>query len=400
MVSGWHSFKKVPREERVARVPRQQRARATRATYHSRGTFIMKRFRLGSSKVHIDRQLLFITLGLLLFGLIMVADASVVDATRYFGDKFFYAKRQGIWALLGLGAMFICARIDHRIWKEASKPIFLGTVILLVATLLPGVGVSALGAKRWIELGPIVIQPAELAKFSLCVFLARVLFEKRKLVLLLLAVVTVVILTTLEPDLGTAVIIVSIALLMYFASGAPIWHFVSLIPASFIGIGVALLSPYRRDRLQTFFNPSVDPLGSSYHIRQIMLALGSGGIWGLGLGQSRQKYLFLPEPATDSIFAIIGEELGLIGSGLVVFAFGYLVWRGLRTASQARDSYSRLLATGITCWIGVQAFVNLAAMLAIIPLTGVPLPFLSYGGSALIVNLAAVGILLNISKNG
>lgn len=162
---------------------------------------------------------------------------------------------------------------------------------------------------------------------------------------------------------------------------------------------VIMLSDYRRERLLTFLNPSADPLGASYHIRQILIALGSGGIFGLGLGQSRQKYLFLPEPATDSIFAIIGEELGFIGALAVILAFAFIVWRGFNIAAQVSDPFGRLLAIGITSWIGVQAFVNLSAMVAIVPLTGVPLPFLSYGGTALILNLSAMGILLSISKN-
>lgn len=345
-----------------------------------------------------DKHLFFLVLGLLIFGVVMVANASVVDATKYFNDGFFYAKRQLVWAALGVVAMLITSQINYKIWLKGAIPLLVTTVVLLIMTLLPGFGISAFGAKRWVGFGPLIIQPAELAKFSLVLYSSRLFSKKGQLLPFLFSFGLVLLLVMLEPDFGTASVIGFISILIYFASGAPIWHFLSLVPVGIVGLLAILLSPYRKQRLLTFLDPSSDPLGSSYHIRQIMLALGSGGLFGVGLGQSRQKYLFLPEPATDSIFAIIGEELGFVGGVIVMFAFAYFIWRGLLIAMRAKDPFARLLAVGITSWIGIQAVVNLCAMVALVPLTGVPLPFLSYGGSALVVNLTAVGVLLNISK--
>lgn len=346
-----------------------------------------------------DKPLLLVVLGLLFFGVVMVANASVVDATRFFDDKFFFAKRQVFWAIAGVISMLVCLKIDYKIWKKLSLPILLGTLVLLIAVLIPGVGTKVLGAKRWIDLGSFSLQPAELAKFALLTYFSRVFSDKMAIIPFLFPLALVVGLVMLEPDMGTTMVISALSIIMYFAGGAPIWHFSALIPAGLVGLMFVLASDYRRERLLTFLNPAADPLGASYHIRQILIALGSGGVFGLGLGQSRQKYLFLPEPATDSIFAIIGEELGFIGGLAVILAFAFIVWRGFSIAAQISDPFGKLLAIGITSWIGIQAFVNLSAMVAIVPLTGVPLPFLSYGGTALILNLTAMGILLSISKS-
>lgn len=350
------------------------------------------------SSLGFDRRLLFTVLALVVFGVVMVANASVVDATRTFGDELFFAKRQVFRTVGGLFLLFLLSRIPYQIWNRLALPIFAVTVLLLMAVLIPGVGSEALGARRWINLGFIDLQPAELAKLSLCIYLAHLFSKRLALIPFLFALFLVVSLVMLEPDMGTGVIIVLLSGVIYFASGAMLSYLLALIPVGLItGAILILTSEYRRERFLTFLNPSSDPLGTSYHIRQVLIALGSGGIFGLGLGQSRQKYLFLPEPATDSIFAIIGEELGFVGGLAVIILFTYLVWRGLSIAANTRDPFGRLLAVGITSWIGIQAFINLSAMVALVPLTGVPLPFLSYGGSALIFNLAAMGILLNIS---
>jgi len=347
----------------------------------------------------LDKPLLLVTLGLLIFGVVMVANASVVDATRFFDDKFYFAKRQLLWAVIGLIGLIACSKINYHFWKKIAQPLLLGTIVLLILVLIPGFGNKVLGASRWISLGPISFQPAEFAKFSLIAYFARLFSQKKEILPFVLPLILVLGLVMLEPDMGTAMVIIGVSSIIYFSSGAPIWHFLSVIPVGMLGLLTVLLSDYRRERLLTFLNPSQDPLGSSYHIRQILIALGSGGIFGLGLGQSRQKYLFLPEPATDSIFAIIGEELGFLGGLTVIAAFAFLVWKGFSVASRTSDPFGKLLAIGITSWIGVQAFVNLSAMVAIVPLTGVPLPFLSYGGSALVLNLSIIGILLSISKS-
>lgn len=347
----------------------------------------------------IDKPLLFIVLGLVIFGLVMIFNVSVVEAAKLFGDKFFFVKRQIIWAGLGILLMSVLATVPYRFFRGLAVPLFWATVGLLVAVLIPGVGTAALGAKRWLELGPIVIQPSELAKLTLVIYLAYIFSKQKFLLSFLFAVGIITGLVMLEPDMGTTIVLGAVSLILYFASGAPVIYFLASIPLIILAvIGLVLSSEYRKARLLTFLDPTTDPLGASYHVRQIVIALGSGGLFGLGLGQSRQKYLFLPEPTTDSIFAIIGEELGFLGASLVLFAFLFLIWRGLWIALGTQDPFGRFLAVGITSWIGIQAFINLGAMVALIPLTGVPLPFLSYGGSSLVAGLAGIGILLNISR--
>lgn len=348
----------------------------------------------------IDKQLALAVILLVVFGVVMVFNTSIVDAARTFGDQFYFGKRQLLWAGIGFLGMIVLSRIPYRLFAKVALPFFLATTVLLILALVPGLGVSASGASRWVNAGPIGFQPAEIAKFSLAMFLATILSKKRHPAYFLISVGLVLLLVILEPDLGTTGIIGATALLMYFASGAPIWHFFLLIPVAMASVAtLALSSSYRKERILTFLNPNTDPLGTSYHIRQILIALGSGGIFGVGLGQSRQKYLFLPEPMTDSIFAIIGEELGLLGTVGVLAVFVFLIWKGFLIARRTPDSFGRLLAVGITSWMGVQAFVNLAAMVALLPLTGVPLPFISYGGSSLIVAMLATGVLLNISRH-
>lgn len=355
---------------------------------------------LKSQTQQIDKLLLFTTLFLVIFGLIMILNVSIVEATRAFGDKFFFVRKQALWAVVGIAGMFLLSKTPYRIFEKFGIVIFIGAVFLLIGVLVPGVGTSVLGARRWIEIGPLVVQPSEFAKLALVIYLSLLLSKQRPLLSFLLPVGLVTGLVMLQPDLGTAVIIGTVALALYFASGASLVYFLMLVPVvSAAGLLLILTSPYRKARLLTFLNPNSDPLGASYHIRQVLIALGSGGLFGLGLGQSRQKYLFLPEPTTDSIFAIIAEELGFAGSALILGLLLFFVWRGFLIAMNTSDSFGRLLALGITSWIGVQAFVNLAAMVAVVPLTGVPLPFLSYGGSSLITVLLGVGILLNISRS-
>lgn len=336
-----------------------------------------------------------------LFGILMVYDSSVAIAVRDFGNQYYYLRDQLKWLALGFTALTIFSLVDYHYWYKIALPILLGTLVLLLAVFLPGIGVTALGAHRWINFGLFVLQPAELAKLALVIYLSAwfSVRERGRFAAFMVLVSMVVGLVLLEPDLGTSVIIIAIALILYFASGAPVLHFAAILPVLLIGvIGFAVISPYRMARLTTFLHPDRDPLGSSYHIRQALLGLGSGGWFGVGIGQSRQKYEYLPEANTDSIFAIIGEETGFAGSVAVILMFVFASWRGFRIAKRATDSFGRLLAVGITSWISVQTIINLSAMVALMPLTGVPLPFVSYGGSSLIIILAAVGILLNVSK--
>lgn len=336
-----------------------------------------------------------------LFGLIMVYDASVAIAIRDFGDQYHFVRDQMVWFAIGLGSLFIFSQIDYHRFKPLVLPLLLVTILLLLAVFIPGVGIRALGARRWINAGFFIIQPAEIAKLTLVLYLSAWLSrpEKGRLWSFLLLLGMVVGLIVLEPDLGTAVIVVGIAVALYFLSGAPLSHFLALIPVLLICIGVlAIASPYRFSRILTFVNPDRDPLGASYQIRQVLFALGSGGFTGVGIGKSRQKYAYLPEANTDSIFAIIGEEVGFIGALLVIGIFVFILWRGFRIARNAPDPFGRLTALGISLWFGLQACINLAAMTALIPLTGIPLPLISYGGSSLIIFMISFGILLNISR--
>ena len=348
-----------------------------------------------------DRWMLLAVVVLSLFGILMVYDSSVAIAIRDFGNQYYYLRDQLKWLVAGFVALTIFSFIDYHAWYKIALPILLGTLVLLLAVFIPGIGIRALGAHRWINFGFFVLQPAELAKLALVVYLSAwfSIRERERLGAFALLVLMVVGLVLLEPDLGTSVILVAIALILYFSSGAPVVHFAIIIPVLVAGVFVlAVISPYRMSRLTTFLHPERDPLGSSYHIRQALLGLGSGGWFGVGVGQSRQKYEYLPEANTDSIFAIIGEETGFVGSVAVILLFVFASWRGFRIAKRAADGFGRLLAIGVTSWISVQTIINLSAMVALLPLTGVPLPFISYGGSSLIVMLAAVGILLNISK--
>jgi cell division protein FtsW len=348
-----------------------------------------------------DRWLVLGVIVLSLFGVLMVYDSSVAIALRDFSNQYYYLKEQLKWFGIGLFIFFICARIPYQFWYSLALPMLLGTLLLLLIVFFPGVGIRAYGAHRWINFGLFVLQPAELAKLSMIVYLAAWFShpEKGRFFSFLLFLAMVVGLVMLEPDLGTSMIILCIAMLLYFFSGAPARHFLFLIPILVGGaVILAVIAPYRMQRITTFFNRQSDPLGASYHIRQVLLALGSGGWTGLGIGQSRQKYEYLPEANTDSIFAIIGEETGFLGATFVILFYIFIIWRGFRIAIRAPDPFGRLLALGISSWVAVQTLINLGAMVVVIPLTGVPLPFVSYGGSSFIILLVAMGILLNISK--
>lgn len=337
------------------------------------------------------------------FGLLMIYDASSVSAFGDFGDKFYYLKEQSKWLVLGLLSLGFFTFFDYRKLYFISPIILLLSIAFLAMVFIPGLGVTAYGASRWLDFRFFLLQPSELAKLTLTIYLAAWFSEREKGRLLAFLLLTGLLLALifLQPDMGTAVVLAAVALILYFLSGAPLWHFAAILPAAAIsGFVLIRTSPYRFQRLLSFLNPDFDPLGASYHLRQILIALGSGGLWGLGIGQSRQKYAYLPESTTDSIFAIIGEEVGFIGTTMLVLFFLFFIWRGFKIAQAAPDRFGQLLAAGITSWFGIQIFVNLSAMLAIIPLTGVPLPFISYGGSSLIVAMSGVGILLNISRQG
>ena len=336
-----------------------------------------------------------------LFGLLMIYESSNVSAFRDFGDKYHYVKDQLVWMILGLCAFTFFSFFDYHKLYNISPVILFGTIILLVLVFVPGIGIKALGAHRWIRLGSFNFQPAEVSKLAIIIYLSSWFTYKEKgrllpFVSLLLIILGLVI---AEPDLGTSIIIMFVSLVLYFLSGAPFWQFFLLIPMGALGsLFLSVVSPYRFKRLTTFLDPSIDPLGASYHIRQILIGLGSGGLFGLGLGSSRQKYEYLPEATTDSIFAIIGEELGFIGAIFLFSVMTFLIYRCFRIAKNAPDRFGQLLSGGIASFLSIQIVINLGSMVALFPLTGVPLPFISYGGSNLIVTMSGLGILLNASK--
>lgn len=349
----------------------------------------------------IDIILLASVIFLTLFGLFMIYDVSSFVAFRDFMDKYHYIKSQVFWVVLGFIFLAFFSYFDYRKLYNLSLPILLLAIALLILVFIPGIGVYLLGARRWINTGFFLLQPGEFVKLALAIYLASWLSSKEKgrLMAFLLLLGLIILLVILEPDMGTAVVILSEALIVYFLSGGNVLYFAAFLPIIFsIGFFLIKISPYRYKRLETFFDINQSIESSSYHVRQILIALGSGGIFGVGLSNSLQKYAYLPETTTDSIFAIIAEELGFIGATFIVIIFAVVVWRGFLIATKARDNFGKLLAGGITAFLGVQIIINLSAQTVLLPLTGIPLPFISYGGSALIVDLCAVGILLNISK--
>ncbi|MEK7502579.1 MAG: putative lipid II flippase FtsW [Patescibacteria group bacterium] len=349
----------------------------------------------------IDITLLVSVIFLTLFGLFMIYDASSFVAFRDFLDKYHYIKGQIFWVVLGFVSLAFFSYFDYHKLYNLSLPILLFGLVLLILVFIPGVGVYLLGAKRWINTGFFLFQPAEFIKLALAIYLASWLSgkEKGRLGAFLLLLGLIVLLVILQPDMGTAVVILSEAFIVYFLSGGNLLYFAGLIPAVLaIGFILIKISPYRLKRLESFLNINQSIESSSYHVKQILIALGSGGIFGVGLGNSLQKYAYLPETTTDSIFAIVAEELGFVGATFIVIIFAVVVWRGFLIAAKAKDNFGKLLAGGITSFLAVQIIINLSSQTVLLPLTGIPLPFISYGGSALIVDLCSIGILLNISR--
>ena len=348
----------------------------------------------------IDISLLISVIIITLFGLFMIYDASSFVAFRDFADKYHYLKSQFSWIIFGFAALIFFSLFDYHKLYALALPVLSGALILLILVFIPGIGVGLLGAHRWINVRFSLLQPAEFIKLALAIYLAAWFSNKEKgrLAAFSLLMVLVLGLVMLEPDMGTMVVILIEGFIIYFLSGAKTLYFSLIVPViGILGFLFVKLSPYRSQRLEAFLNTGSSLSSSSYHVRQILIALGSGGWTGVGLGNSLQKYAYLPEITTDSIFAIIAEELGFIGAVILILFFIFIIFKCFRTAVKAKDNFGKLLAGGITAFLAVQTIINLAAQTALVPLTGIPLPFISYGGSALIVDLAAIGIVLNIS---
>jgi cell division protein FtsW len=358
-----------------------------------------KKATLSKQHNYFDKKMFLLIIALVVLGLIAIADVSAPQSLNIYGNKFYLLKEQCISALIGLAVFFVVSQIKYTFWEKISVPLFFAALGLLLLVLLQRFGISALGARRWISIGPINFQPSELIKLAVCIYLAKVAKSGKGALSYLIPVAAVAGLIMLQPDLGTTLVVLIIGFSQIFISDVNLLYiFGSAILGAAATVLLIIFSPYRKARLMTFFENTSDPLGSSYHIRQILLGLGSGGIFGVGFGASRQKYLFLPEASTDSIFAVLAEELGLIGALGIIILFLFFILRGLKIAKSAPDKFASVLAVGITAWVGGQAFLNIGSMVSLVPLTGIPLPFISYGGSSLVMILFACGILLNISK--
>lgn len=354
-----------------------------------------------------DFILLLVTFTLLAIGLIMVYSASAVWADYKFDDSFYFAKRQMLFAGVGIVAMFFIMNVEYWVWRKWSKVLVIICFILLVAVLIPGVGMTRNGSTSWIGVGAFSIQPSEFMKLAMIAYLAKFLSENQKHIITVkkglfpsLGLVFLAFgMIMLQPDLGTGTVMVGTCVVMIFVAGARIAHFAFLGLLGVAGfVGLVLSAPYRMKRITSFLDPWSDPLGSGFQIIQSLYAIGPGGLFGLGLGESRQKFFYLPEPQTDFIFAILAEELGFIGGTLILLLFGILLWRGVRVALGAPDLYGTFIAIGIISMVAIQVMINVGVVTGMMPVTGITLPFLSYGGSSLTLMLMAVGVLLNVSR--
>ena len=344
-----------------------------------------------------------------LLGLMMVLSASSVEALRSYGGAWMFFRRQLVWVALGAVALVVSARVDYHRWRRLCRPALVVCVVLLAAVLVPGIGSAVGGSRRWLGRGPIGVQPSELAKLVLLLFAADLLARRADRVSergaivppLLIVTGTLALLIMLEPDMGTAIVLTFIALTVVFVGGVPVLRMAALLlGTASVGAVVGMLEGYRRARLFSFLDPWADAGNTGYQVAQSLVALGSGHLTGVGLGASRAKWGFLPNAHTDFIFAIIGEELGLLGTLLVLALFVAFTVLGIGAAVRAPDRFGSLVAAGVTAWVAGQALINMGAVTGRLPVTGVPLPFVSFGGSALVVTMAAVGILINVARKG
>ena len=361
-----------------------------------------------ASRPSADGTVLIVAVILTLIGLVMVFSASGVVAGNRFHDAIYFLKRQIAWLLFGFILLQLASRLDYLVWRKLAVPILAVTCVLLVLVLIPSIGVAVKGARRWLKLGPISLQPAEMVKLVAVFYVAAYLTNKGERIkefkagflppLLVVGLLSGLVL--LQPDLGTVVVVGAVTLGLLFLGGARLLHLSGLIPMFLIAVGLLIWkSPYRLQRLLIFLDPTKDPTGAGFQVNQSFLAFGSGGPFGVGLGAGKQKLYFLPEAHTDFVLALVGEELGLVGTTAVMLLFAILIMKGLKIAGRAQDPFGRHLAYGITLLIGAQAMINAGVATGLLPTKGLTLPLVSYGGSSLLVNLLAIGILLSISRD-
>lgn len=352
-----------------------------------------------------DFIIFFVTFILLSIGIIMVFSSSAYSTLLSHGDQYFYLKRQIFNAFIGFIALIFAMNTHYRVLYKFATPILLITLVLLVLTLL--IGKVSGGAGRWIGIGGIVFQPSEIVKLAMVIFVAKSLSLNQKYLkyfgkgllpqLVILGIVCALILA--QPDLGTAVAVAGTVYLLLAVAGAKMLHLGLLAVGGLLAVVAAIIAePYRLRRIMAFINPYEDPIGAGFQTIQSLLALGSGGLFGMGLGNGRQKLLYIPERHTDFIYAILGEELGFIGAVLILILFVIFVWRGFRIAVTAPDYFTSLVAAGVTIMISFQALMNIGVVTGSLPVTGITLPFISYGGSSLVFTMTGVGILLGISR--
>ncbi len=403
---------RLNRKTTVAGVKKADLVKSADSIWTRFTTRSMELMRGDSSPGHADATLLTVLAVLIIFGLVMLSSAGAVKSYQDYDDAYYLVKHQLLnGVLIGGIAFYVMSHIDYHYWRKYAFPIAVGTLLLLFAVFLPGIGDARLGAKRWIEIGGFDFQPSEIVKLTFLIYLSAWLEKHGKrihdpayglasFVFMLLGLVLLIAIG--QKDLGTMIVIGVIAVVVYFVGGAPMKHLALIGAGSIGGFLFLVIIPafrYRLNRILVFLNPdTTDKLGVGHHVHQALIAIGSGGIFGLGFGHSRQKYNYLPEVHTDSIYAIISEELGFFFAIGIIILFTIFTIRALKIASKAPDDFGKLLAVGIATWIGFQAMVNIGAMLSLLPLTGIPLPFISYGSSSMITLLASVGILVNISR--
>ncbi len=354
-----------------------------------------------------DLIIMMMAVALTCFGMVMVYSASSIMAAKKFHDSFFFLKRQGMFALAGFALMYCAMHIDYHFWRKAAVPILLVCLAALILVLVPGIGGSVKGATRWIRLPGFNFQPAELAKIALIMYMAysldkhqdKVRFMKTGVFPYMLILGAMIVLLMVQPDMGSSMTLAAVAIVMLFAAGTRLSHIFSIILFSMpIVYYLVMHKEYRKRRILSFLNPWEDPTNTGFQIIQSWLAFGTGGIFGQGLGEGKQKLFYLPEAHTDFILSVVGEELGFIGVITIASMFFLLVHRCIRVAIHAEDNFGRFLAFGIAVLLGMEAFVNIAVVTGLLPTKGLALPFISYGGSSLLLSLFAIGILLNISS--
>lgn len=356
----------------------------------------------------VDYFFALLVFALAVFGIVMISSASVAISYEKFGRNDVYLFRQIIAFFIGIIIWLVFQSTDYHFFRKIAPYLLIFTFFLLILVFIPKIGVAWRGVHRWISLGPFAFQPAEIAKLSLILYLASWLEKmgdkikslKQAFLPFTFLILVLSLFLIRQPDIGTLIVILGISAAIFFTAGGSVKHLICGFVVGLLTLFALIkAAPYRMARFVAYFNPEKDPLGIAYHVRNALIAIGSGGLLGLGFGESRQKHLFLPEAHTDSIFAIICEELGFIRAILVILAFVYLAFRGYKIAKKAPDTFGRLVTVGIITWFVFQAFINIAGIISLLPFTGVPLPFISYGGTSLVISFAAVGILLNISKH-